>query len=71
MADTSTERAKILVATELSVPPAGFVAPHRLAVVTLGDGRRRIAIVDGPLPVAGSTGTLRTDPEGRTWWTTE
>ncbi len=45
----------VLAATELSNPPEGFSAPHRIALVELVESARVLAIVDGPLPVAGDT----------------
>lgn len=45
----------VLAATELSNPPEGFAAPHRLALVELMESARLLAIVDGPLPVMGDT----------------
>ncbi|MCI4367985.1 MAG: hypothetical protein L3K09_00255 [Thermoplasmata archaeon] len=39
-----------MAATESQVASAGFVVPHRLALVQLSDGVRAVAVVDGPLP---------------------
>lgn len=60
--DESTEAcpaiAIVLAATELSNPPEGFPAPHRIALVELVESARLLAVVDGPLPVAGDTVAL-------------
>ncbi|MCI4363534.1 MAG: hypothetical protein L3K13_04430 [Thermoplasmata archaeon] len=44
----------VLAATELSVAPAGFTAPHRLALLEASDGVRILAVVRGALPTIGS-----------------
>jgi uncharacterized OB-fold protein len=44
---------KVLAATELHYPAAGWQAPHRLALVEMTDAVRVLAIVDGPLPANG------------------
>jgi uncharacterized OB-fold protein len=49
----------VLAATELSNPPEGFSAPHRIALVELVESARLLAVIDGPLPVAGDTVELR------------
>lgn len=48
-------RGVVLSATELSVPPAGFDAPHRLALLEAAEGVRILAVVRGPLPEPGAT----------------
>ena len=45
----------VRAATELSSPAAGWSAPHRLALVELGDGIRLLGIVSGPLPTPGTS----------------
>jgi uncharacterized OB-fold protein len=53
-------RGTVLAATELSVPPAGFEAPHRLALLEAAEGVRILAVVRGPLPEIGRiVGVLR------------
>jgi uncharacterized OB-fold protein len=59
---------RIVAATELTVPPSGFAAPHRIAIIETDRGERTMAIVEGILPPAGTRGTLRTDPGGRRWF---
>lgn len=49
----------VLAATELSYPPEGFAAPHRIALVELVESARILAVVDGPLPVHGDTVEVR------------
>ena len=44
---------KVLAATELHYPAAGWQPPHRLALVELSDAVRVLAIVEGSLPSAG------------------
>jgi len=53
----------VLAATELSNPPEGFSAPHRIALVELVESARLLAVVDGPLPVIGDTVELVRDGE--------
>jgi hypothetical protein len=65
---TEPSRGRIRAATELVVPPAGFTAPHRLALVDAADGHLTVAIVEGSLPDRGAEGNLRTDTEGRLLW---
>lgn len=48
-------RGTVLSATELSVPPAGFESPHRLALLEAAEGVRILAVVRGPLPEPGAT----------------
>ena len=52
---------KVLASTELQYPAAGWHAPHRLALVELTDGVRVLAIVDGPLPLAGALVEVQRD----------
>ncbi len=57
----STDLGTVLAATELANPPAGWTAPHRLALVELPESVRLLAIVDGPLPAPGAVVALRVD----------
>lgn len=50
---------KVLAATELHYPASGWHAPHRLALIEMADTVRVLAIVDGPLPVAGALVEVR------------
>lgn len=68
MTGSSNEPARVLFATELWFPPTGFSSPHRLAIVVDAGGRRRLAIVDGDLPLKGALGAIRLDAEGRAHW---
>jgi uncharacterized OB-fold protein len=43
----------VLAATELTVPPPGFPATHRLGLVELGEGVRVLVVVRGDLPNVG------------------
>ncbi|HYA71404.1 MAG TPA: hypothetical protein VEH28_08590 [Thermoplasmata archaeon] len=45
---------KVLAATELQYPAAGWKAPHPLVLVELSDAVRVLAIVEGPLPSNGA-----------------
>ena len=45
---------KVLAATELQYPAAGWTAPHRLVLVELTDAVRVLAIGEGPLPAPGT-----------------
>ena len=45
---------KVLAATELQYPAAGWTAPHRLVLVELTDAVRVLAIGEGPLPMSGT-----------------
>ncbi len=49
----------VLAATELTNPPEGRPAPHRLALVELPEAVRLLAIIDGPLPVRGTVVSVR------------
>jgi uncharacterized OB-fold protein len=51
----------VLASTEMSNPPTGWTAPHRIALVELPESVRLIAIVGGPLPAAGSVVAVRLD----------
>jgi uncharacterized OB-fold protein len=53
--------ATVLASTELSNPPTGWIAPHRLALVELPESVRVLVIVDGPLPPAGTVVSVRRD----------
>jgi len=54
---------KILAATELVHPAAGWESPHLLAFVELPDSVRLLAIVDGSLPAIGAIVMVRRDGE--------
>ncbi len=45
---------EVLAATELTVPPAGWPEPHRLALVELSHGVRVLCLVAGDLPPIAS-----------------
>lgn len=49
----------VLAATQLEIPPAGWEAPHRLALVELDESVRVLAQVEGDLPPVGSTVHVR------------
>ncbi len=51
----------VLASTEMTNPPAGWAAPHRLALVELPESVRLIAIVEGPLPAPGTVVAVRLD----------
>ncbi len=51
----------VLAATEITSPPEGWHAPHRLALVELPEAVRLIAILDGALPARGSIVAVRRD----------
>jgi uncharacterized OB-fold protein len=51
----------VLASTEMSNPPTGWTAPHRLALVELPESVRLIAIVEGALPVAATVVSVRLD----------
>jgi uncharacterized OB-fold protein len=53
----------VLAATELTSPAEGWPAPHRLALVEMPEAVRLLAIVDGPLPTAGTLVSVRRDGE--------
>jgi uncharacterized OB-fold protein len=53
----------VLAATELTSPAEGWHAPHRLALVEVPEAVRLLAIVDGPLPTAGTLVSVRKDGE--------
>jgi uncharacterized OB-fold protein len=44
----------VIGATELSVPPAGWSAPHRLVLVELSEGMRVLATGPSPTPALGT-----------------
>jgi hypothetical protein len=52
---------KILAATSLEVPPPGWPAPHRLALVEVEDGVRLLVVPDAPLPEVGSLARVVAD----------
>ncbi len=52
---------RVLAATELASPAAGWPTPHRIALIELAESVRLLAIVDGPLPVTGSVVTVVRD----------
>jgi uncharacterized OB-fold protein len=52
---------RVLAATELLSPPAGWRTPLVLAFVEMADAVRVLAVVDGSVPVMGSVVALRTD----------
>lgn len=54
---------KVLAATELVHPAAGWESPHLLAFVEVADGVRLLAIIEGGLPTAGSVVSVRRDRE--------
>ncbi|MCI4345514.1 MAG: hypothetical protein L3K07_01980 [Thermoplasmata archaeon] len=56
-------RATVLAATELSVAPAGFATPHRLALLEASDGVRILAVARGPLPALGSVVNVMRDAD--------
>ena len=53
----------VLAATELLVPPAGFDAPHRLALLELEEGVRLLATTRGELPAVGEKRRVRREGE--------
>lgn len=53
----------VLAATELTSPAEGWHAPHRLALVEMPEAVHLLAIVEGPLPVAGALVSVRRDGE--------
>jgi uncharacterized OB-fold protein len=46
---------RVLAATELMSPSAGWTPPHRLALLELAQSVRVLVIVEGDLPTIGST----------------
>ena len=52
---------RVLAATELQVPPAGWSAPHRLVLVELEEGVRLLATAADHLPERGNSVTVRRD----------
>ena len=54
---------RVLAATELVHPAAGWESPHRLALVELPEAVRLLAIVDGPLPSVDTVVSVRRDGE--------
>ena len=51
----------VLASTEMSNPPTGWTAPHRIALIELPESVRLIAIVEGPLPAPGAVVSVRLD----------
>ena len=51
----------VLASTEMTNPPTGWTAPHRIALVELPESVRLLAIVDGPLPAPGTVVSVRLD----------
>jgi uncharacterized OB-fold protein len=51
----------VLASTEMTNPPPGWNAPHRIALIELPESVRLIAVVDGPLPAPGSLVAVRPD----------
>jgi uncharacterized OB-fold protein len=58
---TSPALGTVLASTEMSNPPTGWTAPHRIALIELPESVRLIAIVDGPLPAPGTLVSVRPD----------
>ena len=54
---------KVLAATELVHPAAGWETPHLLAFVELPDAVRLLAIIEGSLPTVGALVAVRRDGE--------
>jgi len=52
---------KVLAATELHYPAAGFHAPHPLLLVEVSDAVRVLAIADGSLPAPGALVEVRSE----------
>ena len=52
---------RVLAATELVHPAAGWESPHRLALVELPEAVRLLAIVDGELPSVDAVVSVRRD----------
>jgi uncharacterized OB-fold protein len=51
----------VLASTALEVPPAGWPAPHPLALVEVEDGVRLLVISELPLPAPGTRVEIRFD----------
>jgi len=60
---TAPSLGTVLAATEMTSPAEGWHAPHRLALVELAESVRLFAIVEGPLPSAGTVVAVRKDGE--------
>ena len=54
---------RVLAATELSNPPAGWSTPHRLALVELPESARLLVVVRGELPPLGALVPVTRDGE--------
>ncbi len=63
--ETRTGVGRALAATELSVPAAGWPAPHRLVVVELEGGGRVLALSPDELPEPGCRGRVERSRDGR------
>jgi uncharacterized OB-fold protein len=59
----SSALGRVLAATELVHPAAGWEGPHRLALVELPDAVRLLAIVEGGLPSVDAIVAVRRDGE--------
>jgi uncharacterized OB-fold protein len=54
---------KVVAATELTSPSAGWSSPHVLAFVELPDAVRILAVVDGAVPAVGTVVAVRREGE--------
>ena len=54
---------RVLAATELSNPAAGWPTPHRIALLELAEAVRLLAIVEGELPSIGTVVDVVRDGE--------
>jgi len=54
---------KVLCATELVHPAAGWESPHRLAFAEFPESVRVLVVIEGDLPAVGSAVTARRDGE--------
>ncbi|MDE1819710.1 MAG: hypothetical protein KGJ23_01820 [Euryarchaeota archaeon] len=61
-------RGRVAAATELSVPPEGWAAPHRLVLAQVDGGGLLLALATSGTPEVGSTGRLVRRPEGQLSW---
>jgi uncharacterized OB-fold protein len=53
----------VLAAVELQVPPPGWAAPHRLALVEVADSVRLLGVAGASLPEIGARVTVSRDGE--------
>jgi len=51
----------VLASTEMTNPPPGWPAPHRIALVELPESVRLLAVVDGPPPAPATVVSVRRD----------